>query len=97
MRRWPYVPRLRKRGRCCPQYGDVYRFHAGVLESHADGDSLNTAALGCERFLVPNMKKLAYNVLLGYKLYAATGESRVPIKQLVKQYSRHGSELVQHG
>lgn len=151
------------------QYGDVYRFHAGVVESHADGNSQNTAVLGCERvcnivdmglkimlkerivdyvegksyrydvyewknfpirkmlfgftilrsgptgttlaidieyrakpailtpLLAPKMRKLAHDVLLGYRHYAETGESRVPIKKLVKLYRKSGPELAQAG
>lgn len=145
------------------QYGDVYRFHAGVVESHADAGSRNTAGPGCERvcnivdmglkitlkerivdyiegrsyayevyewknfpiqrmkfgftilraegpytilaidiaylakpafltpLLVPKMRKLARNVLLGYKHYVETGERRVPIDALVKRYGTAGT------
>ena len=31
------------------QYGDVSRFHGGVVESHPEGTSQSRAALGCER------------------------------------------------
>jgi len=151
------------------QYGDVDQFHAGVRESHADGESANTASLGCERvchiidmglqivlkeriieyvegksykyevyewknfplrkmlfgfcildtdsrstrlaidieyrakpslltpMLAPKMRKLANDVLLGYKHYAETGERRVPIKQLHRRYGRANPEQVQYG
>ncbi|VAW75533.1 hypothetical protein MNBD_GAMMA15-2437 [hydrothermal vent metagenome] len=140
------------------QYGDVYSFHGGVLESHTEAGSDNVASLGCERvcnivdmglkimlkeriieyvegcsyryevyewknfpvqkmffgftivastpievrlaididylakpalltpILIPKMKSLARDVLLGYKHYAETGERRVPIGVLKRRY-----------
>lgn len=140
------------------QYGDVSRFHGGVVESHAETGSENTASPGCERvchivdmglkitlkeritdyeegrsykyevyewknfpvremsftftildstpdhtrlaididylakpalltpLLVPKMKGLARDVLLGYKHFVETGERRVPIGTLKKHY-----------
>lgn len=139
-------------------YGDVDRFHAGVMKSVSEAGSGDKAAPGCERvcnivdmglrimlkerivdyvegesykyevyewknfplrrmyfgfriidggagyttlgidieyrarpaFLTPlmawKMRKLAHDVLLGYKHYAETGEQRVPIKALKKRY-----------
>lgn len=43
------------------------------------------------------MKRLAQDVLLGYRHYAETGERRVPIKTLKKQYSGHNRVEVQYG
>ena len=140
------------------QYGDVSRFHAGVVESHKEPGSGTQAAMGCERecnivdmglhimlkeriiefvegksykyeiyewknfpirqmlmgfrilqasatetllgieiaylakpafltpLLAPKMRRLAHDVLLGYKHYAETGEMRVPIKALKARY-----------
>jgi len=151
------------------QYGDVSRFHGGVVESHRETGSDNEASLGCERvcnivdlglhitlkerivdyvegesyryevyewknfpirkmlfgfkilgigeagtrlaldidykakpaFLTPlmagKMKKLAGDVLLGYKHYAETGETRVPIKELKARYQTRPQAEVQYG
>lgn len=140
------------------QYGNVSQFHAGVVESHKQGGSTDTASLGCERvcnivdmgikivlkeriieyqeglaykyevyewknfpiqkmffrfsvdkatqgrsllgieieykarpalltpLLAGKMKKLACNVLLGYKHFAETGKKRVAIKELQEKY-----------
>jgi len=139
-------------------YGDVSRFHGGVVESHTGAGSENAASLGCERvchivdmglkitlkeriieyeegrsykyevyewknfpvremsfafaildatathtrlaididylakpalltpLLVPKMKWLARDVLLGYKHFVETSERRVPIGTLKKRY-----------
>lgn len=151
------------------QYGDVSKFHAGVVESHSEQGSGNQAQMGCERvcnivdmglriqlkerivdymegesytydvyewknfplakmlfrfkiiganathsvlaidinykakpaFLTPllavKMRKLARDVLLGYKHYAETGEIRVPIKELKKQYKSLLDVVEQYG
>jgi len=153
------------------QYGDVSKFHAGVMESHNIEGSDNQASLGCERvcnivdmglriqlleriveyeegysykyevykwknfpirtmlfgfailsgghastrlsldieyrakpailtpLLAGKMRKLARDVLLGYKHYAETGEKRVPIRQLKKKYrdSNNGVTGMQYG
>ncbi|MEN8129821.1 MAG: SRPBCC family protein [Pseudomonadota bacterium] len=140
------------------QYGDVSKFHAGVVESHRVDGSENTASLGCERvcnivdmglnitlkeriveyddgksyqyevyewknfpiqkmlfrftilsstpthttlaidfeykakpavltpLIAGKMRRLAHDVLLGYKHFTETGETRIPIKQLKKRY-----------
>ncbi len=47
--------------------------------------------------LAPKMRKLARDVLLGYKHYAETGEKRVPLKALKLRYNRAGAGLVQFG
>jgi hypothetical protein len=141
------------------QYGDVSKFHAGVVESHQLPGNSNQAELGCERMcnivdmgvkiqlmerivdyregysykyeiyewknfpiskmlfgftigdsldertilhidieyrgkpawltplLAPKMRRLARDVLLGYKHHIETGEVRAPIKKLRKVYS----------
>lgn len=151
------------------QYGDVSRFHGGVVESHKEAGSGNEASLGCERvcnivdlglhitlkerivnyvegesyqyevyewknfpiqkmlfgfriistdkantvlaldieykakpaFLTPlmagKMRKLAGDVLLGYRHYAETGELRVPIKELKARYRIQPQAEVQYG
>jgi hypothetical protein len=144
-------------------FGDVYRFHGGVVDSHAETGSNETAGPGCERvchivdmglkitlkeriidyvegrsykfevyewknfplrkmlfgftildagptgtklaidieyrakpawltpLMAPKMRRLAKDVLLGYRHFAETGERRVPIKTLKKRY--HGGAL----
>ncbi|MEN8175321.1 MAG: SRPBCC family protein, partial [Pseudomonadota bacterium] len=47
--------------------------------------------------LIPKMRKLAHDVLLGYKHYAETGEQRAPIARLRKTYGRHDHLEVQYG
>jgi hypothetical protein len=47
--------------------------------------------------LAPKMRKLAQDVLLGYKHYAETGERRVPIKRLKHVYRKTGPGRVQYG
>lgn len=151
------------------QYGDVSRFHGGVVESHKEAGSDNKASLGCERvcnivdlglhitlkerivnyvegesyqyevyewknfpirkmlfgfkilstdkagtvlaididykakpaFLTPlmagKMRRLAGDVLLGYKHYAETGEMRVPVKELKTRYKTWVQAEVQYG
>ena len=151
------------------RYGDVSRFHAGVVESHAEGNSQNTASLGCERvcnivdmglkiilkerivdyvegrsytyevyewknfplrrmtfgftisshdpgtttlaidiaylakpalltpLLALKMRRLACDVLLGYKHYAETGEARVPVRKLKQLYRKSSPQQVQFG
>lgn len=151
------------------QYGDVSRFHAGVVESHRLDGNDNQAAPGCERvchivdmglhitlkeriieyqegesytyevyewknfplhkmlfgfqilhsdkpgvvlainidykakpgFITPlmagKMRRLARDVLLGYKHFAETGEKRVPIKQLKAHYKDMAHVEVQYG
>jgi len=151
------------------QYGDVSRFHGGVVESHKEQGSQDTASLGCERIchivdlglqitlkerivdyvegesyqyevyewknfpikkmlfgfklaglnesncllsididyrakpailtplMVGKMNRLARDVLLGYKHYAETGETRTPIKQLKSRYKSLLQTEVQHG
>jgi hypothetical protein len=151
------------------QYGDISRFHGGVVESHKEQGSEDVASLGCERicnivdlglhitlkerivdyvegesyqyevyewknfpikkmlfgfkinkinevstllaididykakpaFLTPlmagKMKRLARDVLLGYKHYAETGEMRVPIKKLKSKYKSQFQTEVQYG
>jgi hypothetical protein len=151
------------------QYGDVSRFHGGVVESHKEAGSENKASPGCERmcnivdlglhitlkerivnyvegesyqyevyewknfpirkmlfgfrifstekagtvlaididykakpaFLTPlmagKMRRLAGDVLLGYKHYAETGEMRVPIKKLKTRYKTRLQTEVQYG
>lgn len=151
------------------QYGDVSRFHGGVVESHKEAGSDNKAALGCERvcnivdlglhitlkerivnyvegesyqyevyewknfpiqkmlfgfrilgtdkagtvlavdidykakpaFLTPlmagKMRRLAGDVLLGYKHFAETGEKRVSIKELKTRYKTRLQAEVQYG
>jgi hypothetical protein len=151
------------------QYGDVSRFHGGVVESHKEAGSENKAALGCERvcnivdlglhitlkerivnyvegesyqyevyewknfpiqkmlfgfrilgtdksgtvlsvdidykakpaFLTPlmagKMRRLAGDVLLGYKHFAETGEKRVSIKELKTRYKTRLQAEVQYG
>ena len=52
-------------------------------------------------FLTPlmagKMRRLARDVLLGYKHYAETGETRVPIKQLKAHYKTVAQAEVQYG
>ncbi len=151
------------------QYGDVSRFHAGVVKSYKVDGSDNKASPGCERvceivdlglnitlkerivdfvegesyryevyewknfpirkmlfgfrivhstpsytvlgidieykakpaFLTPlmagKMRKLARDVLLGYKHYAETGEQRVPIRVLKAKYKSLPYAEVQYG
>jgi hypothetical protein len=151
------------------QYGDVSRFHAGVVESHKENGSDNRASLGCERicnivdmglkimlkeriveykegqsykyevhewknfpiqkmyfgfkildiangytnlgieieykakpaFLTPlmagKMRKLARDVMLGYKHYTETGQKRVPIKELKRKYRTPDAVVEQFG
>ena len=43
------------------------------------------------------MKKLAYDVLLGYKHYAETGEKRVPIRELRNLYGSRKTLEAQYG
>ena len=42
------------------------------------------------------MRSLADDVLIGYKHYTETGQKRVPIKQLKKQYKAMGEQQVQY-
>ena len=151
------------------QYGDVSRFHAGVVESFKEEGSENKASLGCERvcnivdlglhitlkerivdyvegksykyevyewknfpiqkmlfgftiqdvsaartvlaidieykakpalltpLLAGKMHKLARDVLLGYKHYAETGEKRIPLTNLKRQYASQSVTEVQYG
>jgi hypothetical protein len=151
------------------QYGDVSRFHGGVVESHKEAGSENKAALGCERvcnivdlglhitlkerivnyvegesyqyevyewknfpiqkmlfgfrilgtdkagivlaldidykakpafltsLMAGKMRKLASDVLLGYKHFAETGEKRVSIKELKTRYKTRLQAEVQYG
>lgn len=151
------------------QYGDVSRFHGGVVESYKEQGSEDVASLGCERvcnivdlglhitlkerivdyvegesyqyevyewknfpikkmlfgfriaslneattllsidiqykanpaFLTPlmagKMRRLARDVLLGYKHYAETGEMRVPIKKLKSKYKSQQQTEMQYG
>ena len=44
------------------QYGDVSRFHGGVVESRKEPGSENTASLGCER--VCNVVDLGLHITL---------------------------------
>lgn len=47
--------------------------------------------------LVGKMRRLSRDVLLGYKHYAETGQSRVPIKQLRSRYTASMQAEVQYG
>jgi len=47
--------------------------------------------------LAPKMKKLARDILLGYKHFAETGEKRVPLKALKQRYSKPISKEMQFG
>ena len=47
--------------------------------------------------LAGKMRKLARDVLLGYKHYAETGETRTPIKQLKQRYKSVQPVEVQYG
>lgn len=47
--------------------------------------------------LAGKMRRLARNVLLGYKHYAETGEQRAPLKTLQRRYSAPGSSEVNYG
>lgn len=155
-----------KMWRILSHYGEVSRFHAGVLESRSEQGSDNLAAPGCERIchivdlglhislherivaykegesytyevyrwknfplrkmlfsfriirgdypgvdlevtvafkakpailtplLAIKMRQLVKDVLLGYKHYAETGEQRVPVKQLKKQYQNAIAQIL---
>lgn len=52
-------------------------------------------------FLTPlmagKMKKLAHDVLLGYKHYTETGEKRAAIKQIKRKYKNHQVAVAQYG
>ena len=52
-------------------------------------------------FLTPlmarKMRRLAHDILLGYKHYAETGEMRVPIKKLKSKYKSQPQVEVQYG
>lgn len=47
--------------------------------------------------LAGKMRRLAKDVLLGYKHFAETGERRVPIKQLKNRYKDRSQPEVQYG
>lgn len=73
------------------------------IESSNDGKTILTINLEYRAspgfltpFMVPKMKKLVSDVLLGYKHFSETGEKRVPIKALRKLYKNEPSLTLQH-
>lgn len=63
--------------------------------------AINIAYKAKPAFLTPllagKMRRLAGDVLLGYKHFAETGERRVPIKQLKTRYKAMAQAEVQYG
>ena len=63
--------------------------------------AINIAYKAKPAFLTPllagKMRRLAQDVLLGYKHFAETGERRIPIKQLKARYAAMARTEVQYG
>lgn len=71
----------------------LFAFTIGDSNGQTTALSIDIDYLAKPALLTPllkgKMNNLARDVLLGYKHYTETGEQRVPIKQLKKQYKNH--------